>query len=96
MAQKKTTFSRADVSGFRISREDVTALAGRLLTMPADEILRAGEYMEGRHDVIGAGAAILDQIVQRFGFSDVVVSERGVRYGILIRDWQSNLQEQLE
>ena len=36
----------------------------------------------GRVDVIGAGALILDRIVRRFGFGEVVVSEHDILDGI--------------
>ncbi|MDA8323303.1 MAG: Ppx/GppA phosphatase family protein [Actinomycetota bacterium] len=36
----------------------------------------------GRVDVIGAGALILDQIMRRFGFAEVVVSEHDILDGI--------------
>ena len=36
----------------------------------------------GRVDVIGAGALILDRIVRRFGFREVVVSEHDILDGI--------------
>jgi exopolyphosphatase/pppGpp-phosphohydrolase len=44
--------------------------------------------MEGRADVITAGALILDEVFEMHGFPDLVVSERGVRYGLAIREWE--------
>jgi exopolyphosphatase/guanosine-5'-triphosphate,3'-diphosphate pyrophosphatase len=36
----------------------------------------------GRVDVIGVGALILDRIVERYGFTEVVVSEHDILDGI--------------
>jgi exopolyphosphatase/guanosine-5'-triphosphate,3'-diphosphate pyrophosphatase len=36
----------------------------------------------GRVDVIGAGALILDRIMSRFGFAEVLVSEHDILDGI--------------
>jgi exopolyphosphatase / guanosine-5'-triphosphate,3'-diphosphate pyrophosphatase len=36
----------------------------------------------GRVDVIGAGALVLDRIMDRFGFADVVASEHDILDGI--------------
>lgn len=36
----------------------------------------------GRVDVIGAGALILDRIIERYGFTEVVVSEHDILDGI--------------
>jgi exopolyphosphatase/guanosine-5'-triphosphate,3'-diphosphate pyrophosphatase len=36
----------------------------------------------GRVDVIGAGALILDRVMQRFGFAELVTSEHDILDGI--------------
>jgi exopolyphosphatase/guanosine-5'-triphosphate,3'-diphosphate pyrophosphatase len=36
----------------------------------------------GRVDVIGAGALVLDRVMQRFGFAEVVASEHDILDGI--------------
>ena len=36
----------------------------------------------GRVDVIGGGALILDRVMHRFGFAEVVVSEHDILDGI--------------
>ena len=36
----------------------------------------------GRVDVIGAGALVLDRVLQRFGFAEVVASEHDILDGI--------------
>ena len=41
-----------------------------------------GVMHPGRVDVIGAGALVLDRIMQRFGFSEVLVSEHDILDGI--------------
>jgi exopolyphosphatase/pppGpp-phosphohydrolase len=42
--------------------------------------------MEGRSDVITAGTLIVREIMAHFKFDSMIVSERGVRYGIAIRE----------
>jgi exopolyphosphatase/guanosine-5'-triphosphate,3'-diphosphate pyrophosphatase len=41
-----------------------------------------GAMTPGREDVITAGALILDRVVQRFGFPDVLVSEADILDGL--------------
>jgi exopolyphosphatase/guanosine-5'-triphosphate,3'-diphosphate pyrophosphatase len=36
----------------------------------------------GRIDVIGAGALVLDRVLDRFGFADVVASEHDILDGL--------------
>jgi exopolyphosphatase/guanosine-5'-triphosphate,3'-diphosphate pyrophosphatase len=38
----------------------------------------------GRVDVIGAGALVLDRVMQRFGFSHVMASEHDILDGIAL------------
>ncbi|WP_275956524.1 Ppx/GppA phosphatase family protein [Nonomuraea sediminis] len=66
----------------RISAQDVHEVTRRLLAMTHRERAEIGVMHPGRVDVIGAGALILDRIVRRFAFSQVVVSEHDILDGI--------------
>lgn len=67
-----------------------TRLAARDVARVAAELLAAGHQQRadipvmhaGRVDIIAAGALILDRIVERSGFDDVVVSEHDILDGI--------------
>lgn len=50
--------------------------------MTHDERAAIAVMHPGRVDVIGAGALILDRILRRYGFAEVVVSERDILDGI--------------
>jgi len=91
-------FDREAVTGYRLKLDNVYALFRTLRSMTADEILQLSSVMEGRADVIAAGVLILREIMAHFKFKEMVVSERGVRYGIAIREWeriQLNQQEKV-
>lgn len=66
----------------RISAEQVHDVTRRLLAMTHGERAEVAVMHPGRVDVIGAGALILDRIVRRFAFSQVVVSEHDILDGI--------------
>ncbi|MFI6176554.1 exopolyphosphatase [Nonomuraea sp. NPDC051191] len=66
----------------RISAEQVHEVTRRLLAMTHGDRARVPVMHPGRVDVIGAGALILDRIVRRFAFSQVVVSEHDILDGI--------------
>jgi exopolyphosphatase/guanosine-5'-triphosphate,3'-diphosphate pyrophosphatase len=88
LAQGLTEFDRRAVSNFRLSREVVGGLLGKLSTMPSSSIRRLSSVMEGRADIITAGALILHEVMGRLGASEIVISERGVRYGLALREWE--------
>jgi exopolyphosphatase / guanosine-5'-triphosphate,3'-diphosphate pyrophosphatase len=70
------------IHGSRISAPDIHRITGELLAMTRAERAKLGPMHEGRIDVIGSGALVLDRIMIRTGLSEVVVSERDILDGI--------------
>jgi exopolyphosphatase / guanosine-5'-triphosphate,3'-diphosphate pyrophosphatase len=66
----------------RISAADVHAVTEDLLAQTRAQRAAIGVMHPGRVDVIGAGALVLDRIMQQFGFSKVLVSEHDILDGI--------------
>lgn len=66
----------------RIPAGRVHAIAGALLGQTRAERAVIGVMHPGRADVIGAGALVLDRIMTRFGFAEVLVSEHDILDGI--------------
>jgi exopolyphosphatase/guanosine-5'-triphosphate,3'-diphosphate pyrophosphatase len=65
-----------------VSAARAHAIAERLLSQTRAERAAIGVMHPGRVDVIGAGALILDRIMTRFGFAEVLVSEHDILDGI--------------
>jgi len=70
------------IHGSRISAPDIHRITGELLTMTRAQRAKLGPMHEGRIDVIGSGALVLDRIMIRTGLGEVVVSERDILDGI--------------
>ena len=66
----------------RVSAPRVGEIASRLLAQTRAERAAIGVMHPGRADVIGGGALILDRIMTRFGFGEVLVSEHDILDGI--------------
>jgi exopolyphosphatase/guanosine-5'-triphosphate,3'-diphosphate pyrophosphatase len=66
----------------RVSAGQVHAIATQLLAQTRAQRAAIGVMHPGRVDVIGAGALILDRIMTRFGFAEVLVSEHDILDGI--------------
>jgi exopolyphosphatase / guanosine-5'-triphosphate,3'-diphosphate pyrophosphatase len=66
----------------RIPARTVSAVTAELLRMSRLERASISVMHPGRVDVIGAGALVLDRILQNFGFTEVVVSEHDILDGI--------------
>jgi exopolyphosphatase / guanosine-5'-triphosphate,3'-diphosphate pyrophosphatase len=68
-------YEESRIHGSVIPATDLAALTEALLTMPCAERARLGPMQPGREDVIHGGALILSEVVARYGFGSVVVSE---------------------
>jgi exopolyphosphatase/guanosine-5'-triphosphate,3'-diphosphate pyrophosphatase len=66
----------------RIGAGQVREQTARLLVMPQAERARLGVMHPGRVDVIGGGALVLEAIMTRFGFAEVLASEHDILDGI--------------
>ena len=77
-----TEYDSARIHHSRIPAERVHQITGELLAMTRAERAAIPVMHPGRVDVIGAGALILDRIMTRFGFPEVLVSEHDILDGI--------------
>jgi exopolyphosphatase / guanosine-5'-triphosphate,3'-diphosphate pyrophosphatase len=75
-------YDSARIHHSRISAARVHEIADGLLAMTRAERAAIPVMHPGRVDVIGAGALILDRIMTRFGFTEVLVSEHDILDGI--------------
>jgi exopolyphosphatase/guanosine-5'-triphosphate,3'-diphosphate pyrophosphatase len=77
-----TEYDSEAIHGSRISANEVHRVTSELLAMTRAQRATLGPMHEGRIDVIGSGALVLDRIMARTGLSEVVVSERDILDGI--------------
>ena len=75
-------YDPARIHHARVSAADVHEVTWSLLAQTRAARAAIGVMHPGRVDVIGGGALILDRIMQRFGFAEVLVSEHDILDGI--------------
>jgi exopolyphosphatase / guanosine-5'-triphosphate,3'-diphosphate pyrophosphatase len=75
-------YDPARIHRARITAAQVRSVARRLLAQTRAERAAIPVMHPGRVDVIGGGALVLDRVMQRFGFAEVVVSEHDILDGI--------------
>jgi exopolyphosphatase/guanosine-5'-triphosphate,3'-diphosphate pyrophosphatase len=66
----------------RVPAAQVHAVTSQLLAQTRAQRAAIGVMHPGRIDVIGAGALVLDRVMARFGFAEVLVSEHDILDGI--------------
>lgn len=95
LAQGLKEFDVASVTNYRLPRETVESLFRTLRVMPSAMIAGLSAVMAGRSDVIVAGTLIAREIMAHFKFDSMTVSERGVRYGVALREAERLAGKQL-
>jgi exopolyphosphatase / guanosine-5'-triphosphate,3'-diphosphate pyrophosphatase len=82
IAMGLSAYDAARIHHAHVSAADVHEVTLGLLAQTRATRAAIGVMHPGRVDVIGGGALILDRIMQRFGFSEVLVSEHDILDGI--------------
>lgn len=72
------------IHGTRLPLAAVAELTARLAAMPTADIAQLGPMAPGREDVIVGGALILEEVMTRFGFDEVLVSEADILDGLAL------------
>jgi len=82
-------YEAARVHGGTLTLEQLTKLTDRLLSTPLEERKRLPGLEPKRADVICAGALILQAALERLGATYCLVSDRGLRWGLLLERFGS-------
>jgi exopolyphosphatase / guanosine-5'-triphosphate,3'-diphosphate pyrophosphatase len=77
------------VHGYRLAHADVLRALGKLGSVPLEQRKQIPGVEEGRADVIFAGAAILERVMAHFKVAQVIVSDQGVRWGLIWRELEN-------
>ena len=75
-------YDAARIHHARVSAADVHAVTRGLLAQTRAARAAIGAMHPGRVDVIGGGALVLDRLMERFGFGEVLVSEHDILDGM--------------
>jgi exopolyphosphatase/guanosine-5'-triphosphate,3'-diphosphate pyrophosphatase len=78
-------YDPAQVHGARLSLREITDTARRLCELTLAERKNVTGLEEKRADVIPVGAVILETIVAWAKAQEIVVSDRGVRWGVALQ-----------
>ena len=88
--RKAARFDAEDLNGHFLTRSRVEDLGAWLLSLSLAETRDIPQVAEARADIIAAGALILGQALKIFDCPGLIVSTRGIRYGLLERTFSSS------
>ena len=83
MEKKLARYSHSEVHGCQVTRAQVKRQVATLQAKSVAERKQLPGLEPKRADVIFAGAYLIEKIMKLFGARQVVVSDQGVRYGLL-------------
>lgn len=86
MLQELEVYDTAKVQDFIIHQEDVNRMLKKLSSMSYDEKCHMTGLMLERADIIVAGVAILDSLMEYFALPEIMVSDRDLSEGLLDAD----------
>ena len=87
---KLTNYDRSKVSGYFLHMTSIERIYEKLRTCTVPEIMSDFPMMEtGRADIITAGVLILIESLRALGAEGIIVSDRGLRYGMALRAFSS-------
>jgi exopolyphosphatase/guanosine-5'-triphosphate,3'-diphosphate pyrophosphatase len=79
------TFDRARIEGTVLSNDAVHEQMARLWSLPISRRKEVTGLPKDRADVILTGVAIYSSVMEEFGFKELRVSTRGLRFAALIQ-----------
>ena len=84
MAQQLPTYEPARIHNYRLELKTIQELEQTLLSRKKTDRTGLPGLEKGREEVIAAGAIIIRTIMETLGISNVLVSDLGLREGVLI------------
>jgi len=93
LEQNLKDFDIQKVSGYRLNKEKINNWLNKLLKMTSEQILQLSNTTKGREDILPAGVLILNEFMMCFHFKEIIVSERGLRYGLILREWEKYIKK---
>jgi len=82
--QQMTMYDPERIHGYRLEREGIRKIGESLSRMTIKERRTVPGIEEGREDIIIAGASITEKVMEWFGFDEMIVSDYGLREGLVI------------
>ncbi len=70
--------------GGLLTRERLARIVEQLLAYPAERVAEAHAIRVQRARILGAGAAIVDAILDRYGLDEAIATDEGIRQGAVI------------
>jgi exopolyphosphatase/pppGpp-phosphohydrolase len=86
MEAELTSFDRARIEATRLRADRVSWHLERLWSLPLDQRMNIVGLPKNRADIILMGVAVYQAVMETFGFPELRISTRGLRFAALLQD----------
>ena len=80
---KITKYPLDEIHNYRITSKSVSDISKQLSKMRSDDISKIAVIGSGRAETMVAGSCVINTIIEKFGFSNLWISNHGLREGAL-------------
>lgn len=77
-------FNEEEIHGSILKINEAESLLNQLIVMTSEDRMNIGSYMKGRSDIIISGTLILFEVMKYLSAEEIIVSAKGLRYGLLM------------
>ena len=81
--QDITNYPLSKIHNYRISSKSIHSISTRLVNLKPEKILKIRSISSNRAETIAAGSCVIDILMDKLGFDEVIVSAQGLREGTL-------------
>jgi exopolyphosphatase/guanosine-5'-triphosphate,3'-diphosphate pyrophosphatase len=93
--QQLPAYDPSRIAGFVLTHEMIAHRFEQFRAMDKQRLQEELRIDPGRADIILVGVAILDRLCTLRRIPHIIVSERGLRYGIVMREWERRFESSL-
>jgi exopolyphosphatase/guanosine-5'-triphosphate,3'-diphosphate pyrophosphatase len=81
--QRLAEYDSEKINGFKMTRASIDRIVSNLSRSALQERRKIPGLESGREDIILAGSVIIQEVMERFGYPEMLVSDWGLREGIV-------------
>lgn len=81
--QDITNYSLSKIHNYKISSKSIHSISTRLVHLKPEKISKIRSISNNRSETIAAGSCVIDILMEKLGFEEIIVSAQGLREGTL-------------
>jgi exopolyphosphatase/guanosine-5'-triphosphate,3'-diphosphate pyrophosphatase len=81
--QDMTNYPLSKIHNYKISAKAIHSISSKFVLLKPEKIVKIGSINSNRAKTIAAGSCVIDLLMEKLGFDEIIVSAQGLREGTL-------------